>query len=207
MGLDYYFYPNEIEGPYVVIGKGNTRYDKRFKQFISCMVVLDSEIHLIRLFPIDMKSFSLFKEFEFIRVRVLKKNYEKHRPETQRIISASMSNTRNTFHFTLPFESGEVLHEDNWKKMKRSIALVKPQITKIKQKWNDYSSIKYFCNYKDCKGHINQLDAYTFEQLSALLHEKVKIGFVLGTHSQYPSKWMLISVIPSDDIAERLNTY
>ncbi|MHA2243762.1 MAG: hypothetical protein ACXADY_02215 [Candidatus Hodarchaeales archaeon] len=196
MGLDSLIYPKEVEGPYVILGKGHTRYDKRFNQFISCMVVLNSSNKLIRLFPIDMGAFSNFKEFEFIKVRVKRYKHEKHRPETRRIIPSSIRVTKKTFNYTLSFETGEVLHYQNWKKMKRSIALIRPQITKIKQKWNESTLVEYFCNMEGCTGHKNKVDAYTFEQLSALNQNKESLGFVLGTHGKYPYRWMLISVIP-----------
>jgi hypothetical protein len=83
--------------------------------------------------------------------------------------------------------------------MKRSIASIEPRGVKIRQKWNKKASVEYFCNFKDCKGHKNKLDVHTFAQLSALQHETTKFGFILGTHAKYPYRWMLVSVIPSQD--------
>ncbi|PWI49517.1 hypothetical protein CEE45_01620 [Candidatus Heimdallarchaeota archaeon B3_Heim] len=199
MGLDLFFYPEEFEGPFVVLGKGETRYDKRFHQFISCMIVLDSNLNLVRLFPIDMERFSTFKEFDFVKVRIEKRNYESHRPETRKIYPSTIRYSKETFHFTLPFETGEVLHDGNWKKMHRSVALINPRELRIRQKWNEYTRIQYFCDFEGCNGHTNKLDAYTFEQVAALERENTAIGFVLGTHAGYPHRWLLVSAIRAEN--------
>jgi len=107
-------------------------------------------------------------------------------------------------------EKGSFLHDDSWMGRK-TLGLIRPNIDRLFIDDDNFPMVKYRCDSRRCGGHTGQLFEFVKtddmgrthpqkqvpkEQIRNVLKGLAKddLRFVMGTHSKYRFRWIIIGV-------------
>ena len=204
----------------IVLGKGVEHYSRKYKRINYCISGIGENSGWLRLYPIFSTT---IRTFDIIQVALRDKRPEKHRPESRKVcvepeprkVDHIDDETTRTEILRSHLDSGYFLHDNSWRGTK-SLGLIQPihpefEVDRREKKvW-----VKYFCDKPECRRHKNEvMDIYAVDQngtwhIPTSLDEIEKkllltqrefllgrnqLWFVMGTHAQHPSKWLLIEI-------------
>lgn len=220
MSVQSTFGEPEWSEPIIVLGKGVERWSRRYKKVNYCISGIGENSGWLRLYPIFSTD---IKTFNVIRVAIRHKHPEKLRPESRKVcvepkpkkVGHIGDEITRTEILKRHLDSGHFLHDNSWRGIK-SLGLLQPiypgfEVDRREKKvW-----VRYFCNTPGCRRHKNEvMDVYAvnrvgrryirtpldeiekkllFTQREFLLGRN-QLWFVMGTHAQHPSKWLLIEM-------------
>lgn len=195
----------------IVLGRGINSWSQRYKTRTHCIVGIGKANGLLRLYPLF--AYEDAKKFDVVQVAIRDEHPERHRPESRKIYPNSVSvidhegDKREQYKILKSLcQAGEFLHGEAWRN--QTIGVIRPVkphfwITKTRK-----FMVRYRCNAPDCKGHLNEvLEVVKVDKVGRRWRPKVKelekfitrlekrkLYFVMGTHRNYPHRWMLIAI-------------
>jgi len=202
--------------PIIVLGKGVPAYSATYGCLVYCVAGIGENACWLRLFPLFaekvISSIQFVEKFDVIRVVYREKRPEQIRPESRKVypeyvekISSVNEEAKRVEILSQHTEVGTFLHDDSWRGKKTlgmiqavgPLFLVDHGTPKVRFRCSDV------CTGHVCEvGELKRFDGVgrsipegteTLEHKLAIYRNKA-LRFVMGTDSQHPHRWLLISM-------------
>jgi hypothetical protein len=197
--------------PMIALGEGIQNWSRTYRTQVYCIVGISEVNGLIRLYPIHATE--MVSKFDIIEAIMRDEHPEQHRPESRKIYPGCIKiigreddkvEQRNILKSLC--ESGKFLHGEGWRT--KTIGVIRPiephfWITKTRK-----LMVRYRCGVHNCRGHLNEVlevirvdkvdrrwrpkQAWLEKYIKSL--QRRKLYFVMGTHRNYPYRWVLIAI-------------
>lgn len=195
----------------IVLGRGIDTWSQRYRTRTHCIIGIGEVSGLLRLYPLF--AHEDVQKFDVVQAAIQDEQPERHRTESRKIYPNS---TRVIAHKGERAEqrniikslcgSDEFLHGEGWRS--RTVGVIKPLSPHFWITKKGKIMVRYRCGIPDCKGHLNEvLEVMRVDKLGRRWRPKVKeveklitklknkrLYFVLGTHRNYPHRWILVAV-------------
>lgn len=194
-----------------MLGRGIDTWSRRYKTQTHCIVGVGEVKSLLRLYP--LLAHERAEKFDIVQAAIRDEHPESHRPESRKIYPDSVrvlghedSKAEQRSILKSLCQAGECLHGEGWRS--KTIEVIKPEkshfwITKRRK-----LMVRYRCRVPNCRGHINEvLEVAKIDKVGRRRQPKVKDlqklirnfkrktpYFVMGTHSNFPYRWILIAI-------------
>lgn len=196
----------ELSESIIVLGKGRLNLSRRYEELTYCLAGIGETSGWVRLYPLLHEQ--RIRVFDVVQAIIRDYRPESHRPESWKVDPGCVIVTgregdpaeRRAILESM-VEPGDFLHGEEWRH--KSLGLVKPIGCQFKLE-GQKARVSYRCGALRCWGHTNEVfDVMLLTKPDALRRMKwlelLRSGrikgswFVMGTLSNRPQKWMLIT--------------
>lgn len=202
--------------PIIVLGKGVPAYSTTYGCLVYCVAGLGEDACWLRLFPLFaeqvISSIQLVEKFDVVRVVYRQKRPEQIRPESRKVypeyvkkVSHVDNGAKRIGILSKCTEPGTFLHDDSWRG-KKTLGMIQP-VEPLFLAEHGTPKVRFRCS-DICTGHVCEVGELkkfdgvgrsipegpeTLER-KLVIYRNRPLRFVMGTDSQHPHRWLLISM-------------